>query len=34
MLDAAALPRGADDCLSLETFVITGVLPHLSRCAR
>lgn len=34
MLDAVELPRGADDCLSGETFVITGVLPHLARCAR
>ena len=31
-LDADSLPRGADDCLSGETFVITGTLPHLSRC--
>ena len=30
-LDAASLPRGADDCLSGETFVLTGTLPHLSR---
>ena len=30
-LDPSELPRGADDCLSGETFVLTGVLPHLSR---
>jgi hypothetical protein len=34
MLDAAELPRGADDCLSGETFVITGTQPHLTRCGR
>ena len=32
-MDVDAVPRGADDCLSGETFVITGVQPHLSRCA-
>ena len=29
----ADLPRGPDDCLEGETFVLTGQLPHLSRYA-
>lgn len=29
----ADLPRGPDDCLEGLTFVLTGALPHLGRCA-